>query len=117
MCNEPAEPETSKGEGRIYDKGRSTLGWKRGERITSASHLKAGLVVITLNHRFEAENLVVVTQEAGSGQFAKTKYCNPRKDLIGGEDAVVLDAYFLPGHASVEEYFYAVKEVSLESGN
>ena len=45
---------------RTYDKGRSTTGWCKGQRIATADQVKANDVLIGINHQFGAENLFVV---------------------------------------------------------
>ena len=48
------------GENRIYDQGRSTLGWTRANRITRLDQLKPGDLLIAVSHQFRAENLIRV---------------------------------------------------------
>jgi hypothetical protein len=44
---------------RIYDKGRPTTGWHKGERITRPEQMKTNDVLIGVSHQFKAENLYV----------------------------------------------------------
>jgi hypothetical protein len=48
------------GEARIYERGRSTSGWTRGEPITRPDQLKPGDLLIAVSHQFQAENLIRV---------------------------------------------------------
>lgn len=48
------------GTNRKYERGRSTLGWVRGQRITHLDQLKPGDLLIAASHQFQAENLVRV---------------------------------------------------------
>lgn len=57
----PTQQAGGKGRDRVYDAGRSTAGWRRGEPITTLTQLHVGDVLIQVSHRFEAENLLRVT--------------------------------------------------------
>ena len=48
------------GDNRIYERGRSTLGWTRGQPITRLNQLKPGDLLIAVSHQFRAENLIRV---------------------------------------------------------
>lgn len=52
--------KTNLGENRIYERGRSTLGWTRRQQITRLNQIKPGDVLIAVSHQFRAENLVRV---------------------------------------------------------
>lgn len=45
---------------RTYEKGRSTTGWRKGNRMTSPEQVKPGDVLIGVSNQFKAENLYVV---------------------------------------------------------
>lgn len=45
---------------RIYEGGRSTAGWTRGELITDPGQVQPGHVLIMVCHQFKAENLIRV---------------------------------------------------------
>jgi hypothetical protein len=52
----------SKRSTRIYEAGRPTTGWRRGEQITDYTQVKPGDVLIAVSHQFKAENLVRVVK-------------------------------------------------------
>ena len=45
---------------RTYKMGRSTTGWRKGNRITRPEQVKPGDVLIGVSHQFKAENLYLV---------------------------------------------------------
>ena len=46
--------------GRVYENGRSTIGWRKGNRIKSIKQVKIGDVLIGVSHQFKAENMYLV---------------------------------------------------------
>lgn len=47
---------------RIYEQGRSTEGWERGELVKEVSQVNVNDVLIGVSHQFEAENLYRVAE-------------------------------------------------------
>jgi len=54
------QEKSSKGLFRLYSKGKSTLGYIRGEKITKPSEVQPGELLIVVNHQQQTENLVQV---------------------------------------------------------
>jgi hypothetical protein len=48
------------GNNRLYEKGRSTKGYLRGERIESMTQLAKGDILFNVNHKLQTESLIEV---------------------------------------------------------
>ena len=66
------------GPDRIFERGRSTLGWSRGERIYRLDQLKPGDILIAVSHQFRAENLLrVVASPSPNPNVLYCEYVRP----------------------------------------
>jgi hypothetical protein len=98
-------------DGRIYAKGRSTEGWRRGERVTSLDQLQEGTVLVSVSHQFEAENLIRITATNSPAnqvrrQIVYWAYVSPELEML--EDGGAIWEFELKG--PIREYFLAVRE-------
>ena len=85
-----------KGTGRLYEQGRSTKGWRKGQKITSISELIVGMIVIKVSHQFKAENLVVISPVPNEIPGRPIRYCRYVKPdgtptWDGHEDTAIWD--------------------------
>jgi hypothetical protein len=55
-----ATKKTDKGNNRLYENGRSTKGFIRGERIQNLSQVKVGDILFSVNHKLQTESLIQV---------------------------------------------------------
>ncbi len=107
---------TDKGFGRIYEDGRSTRGWIRGKRITDPSELKPGTILISVNHAFRTESLVLITAQSDLLPGFWAVWVNP-EGLYGFRDIFSIQMSELDPQGD-QEYYIAVpyEEQPVSSG-
>lgn len=113
-----------KGEGRLYEQGRSTKSWRKGQKVTSIAELVVGTVVIKVSHQFKAENLVVISPVPNAIPSRPIRYCRyvkpdgtPTWDAELNESAIwdfeIKESYQTP---PLTEFYLAVKEEDAGAG-
>ena len=113
----------SMGVNRIYPGGRSTVGWRRGRKLTAVSQIDEGMVLIGVSHDFKAENLYKVVRLRGGeiphrspvppaadiryASAAIVRYVNPDLTIAGPEQMSITDCDFTDAWMRSREWFVA----------
>jgi hypothetical protein len=98
------------GKGRVHQQGRSTDGWRKGEKVTSLDQLRKGTVLIAVSHQFRAENLVQIVLSPSfpfNRDIVHWVYVSPDLKQIDGESKA-LWSFELGGDGN--EWFIAARE-------
>jgi hypothetical protein len=97
------------GDNRIYKKGRSTVGWTKGERITRLDQLKPGDLLISVSHQFQAENLVrVVVNPSPIPSVFYCEYVTPDTLRRSDHEEMAIRDFELAG-SDRKDFFRAVR--------
>ena len=108
----------SMGVNRIYPGGRSTVGWRRGRKLTAVSQIKESMTLIGVSHQFRAENLVKVVSLRGRTPLLKKtvpetadiRYVNPNLTIAGPEQMSITDCDFTDAWMRSREWIVAAPD-------
>ena len=95
---------------RIYEAGRSTEGFGRGEVVTKTSEVKPGDILVLVSHKFQAENLIVVVPrpegftDASSGRIFYCQYFDPETRV--GSNLMSIWDFEINGITGTEQVVY-----------
>lgn len=95
---------------RIYEGGRSTEGFKRGEVVTKTSDVKPGDILVLVAHHFRSENLIIVVPrpegftDASTGRIFYCQYFDPETRV--GSNLMSIWDFEINGITGTEQVVY-----------